>query len=157
MSTQNQFIVAVNNNRNLIYQIINSYCYDESDKDDLYQDILLRAWQSFHTFKGDSKISTWLGRVARNVSVDRLRKLKTRISTTALNNFLYEWSDSEYHEPQIPPLDKLTARERQTLEYRMEGKSFQEISVLMDEPVNRLLVRMHRIKKQLAEYCKNYE
>lgn len=44
--------------------------------DDLFQDTSEKALKSIHTFRGDSKASTWFYRVAQTVALDFLRKKK---------------------------------------------------------------------------------
>jgi RNA polymerase sigma-70 factor, ECF subfamily len=155
---QQQFSVLLSQNRPLVFSIINKYCCDESAKDDLYQDVSLDAWQAFNGFRGDSKFSTWIGRIARNTAIDRLKSLKK--SPILMDNFFwYVKPDMEYEEEAPPPIsmsiiDTFSEAEKRTLQYRMDGLTYQEISELTGEPMNRLLIRMHRIKKLLTEGAK---
>ena len=48
------------------------------DADDVLQNALLKAWNSIATFKGDSKLLTWLSRIAINEALDFLRRQKNR-------------------------------------------------------------------------------
>ena len=46
------------------------------DADDLLQEVFLKAWNSLDTFRSDSKLSTWLHRIAINISIDFVRHKK---------------------------------------------------------------------------------
>ncbi len=46
------------------------------DADDVLQNALLKAWSSLSTFKGDSKLITWLTRIAINEALDFTRRQK---------------------------------------------------------------------------------
>lgn len=46
------------------------------DADDVLQNTMLKAWNSIDSFKGDSKILTWLTRIAINEALDHLRRQK---------------------------------------------------------------------------------
>jgi len=46
------------------------------ESDDIVQDAMLRAWQSFAGFRGDARFSTWLTTIASRAAVDHLRKAK---------------------------------------------------------------------------------
>ena len=46
--------------------------------DDVLQNTFLKAWRNLDDFRGGSKLSTWLYRIAVNESLDYLRKEKTR-------------------------------------------------------------------------------
>jgi RNA polymerase sigma-70 factor (ECF subfamily) len=49
-----------------------------SDADDVAQQVWLRVWQRFDTFRGDAKISTWLYTVTRRCAFDRARLHRSR-------------------------------------------------------------------------------
>lgn len=44
------------------------------DAEDLSQDVFMKAFASIHTFRGDSKVSSWLHRIAVNTFIDQKRK-----------------------------------------------------------------------------------
>lgn len=47
---------------------------DAADAEDISQEAFLKAWHGFKTFKRDSRLSSWLYRIAYNTSVDHLRR-----------------------------------------------------------------------------------
>ncbi len=49
-----------------------------NDADDLAQDVFEKAQRAIGTFRGDSRVLTWLYRVATNVAIDRLRSAERR-------------------------------------------------------------------------------
>ncbi|GGH84584.1 RNA polymerase sigma-70 factor (ECF subfamily) [Pullulanibacillus pueri] len=59
------------------------YCVWSEDVDDLLQEVFLRAYRGYGSFKGDSHPKTWLYTIARRVIVDAKRKNKS--SFTKLN------------------------------------------------------------------------
>ncbi len=50
-----------------------------TDADDLAQDVFEKAQRAIGTFRGDSRVLTWLYRVATNVALDRLRSAQRRV------------------------------------------------------------------------------
>ncbi|MHB1155295.1 MAG: RNA polymerase sigma factor [Phycisphaerales bacterium] len=54
----------------------------EADAADLAQDVLLKAVQHIDGFKGDARFSTWLYRIAMNLSISQLRRNKVRATTS---------------------------------------------------------------------------
>jgi RNA polymerase sigma-70 factor (ECF subfamily) len=47
---------------------------DPADAEDISQEVFLKAFRSFQTFKRDAKLSSWLYRIATNASIDHLRR-----------------------------------------------------------------------------------
>jgi RNA polymerase sigma-70 factor (ECF subfamily) len=47
---------------------------DPADAEDISQEVFLKVFRSFSTFKQDAKLSSWLYRIAYNASIDHLRR-----------------------------------------------------------------------------------
>ncbi len=59
-----------------LYWIIRKIVIEHDDANDVLQNTFLKAWNGLDSFHGDSKISTWLSRIAINESLDFLRRRK---------------------------------------------------------------------------------
>ena len=83
--------------------IINKVCYFYSSEklpfDDIRQEIYVNIWLGLKSFRGDSKISTWIYRVAVNSALMALRSSKSTIETVSLDFCMYELS-SEFDDAQ---------------------------------------------------------
>lgn len=154
---QIQFGKLLQESRLVVYSVICAYCRDEGAKDDLYQEVAAKAWEAFKAFSGASKFSSWIGKIARNTAIDRLRRQKN-FKTILCSNILWEIADMEYEEEPVGlPLsimDTFSEAERRTIQMRMDGMTFAQISEATGEPINRLLIRMHRIKNLLSRGSK---
>jgi RNA polymerase sigma-70 factor (ECF subfamily) len=152
MSLQKEFTINLSGSRRLIFDIINKYCsnFPEYIKDDIFQDVALGAWKGYDNFRGDCKFISWIGRITQFTCIDYLRRAKAGIKTIALDNVFYELEqDLPYYEPSLSVLDTLSNIERKTIDLYIEGKSYKEISAIMEEPENKLRVRVNRIKERL--------
>lgn len=56
-----------------VYYYIRRMVLSHDDADDLTQTVFIKAWKGLDGFRGDSKLSTWLYRIAHNESVSFLR------------------------------------------------------------------------------------
>ncbi|MFD0672744.1 sigma-70 family RNA polymerase sigma factor [Cohnella sp. GCM10027633] len=69
---------------------LTSFCYrmlgSIDDADDAVQETLIRAWQSWSTFRQDSSIKTWVYRIASNICLDKLRQAKRRVLPVDLSD-----------------------------------------------------------------------
>jgi len=61
-----------------IYNVAYQYLNSPEEADDITQETFLRAYRNRKNFRGDSKIDTWLTRIAINLCLDVLRKRKIR-------------------------------------------------------------------------------
>jgi RNA polymerase sigma-70 factor (ECF subfamily) len=66
------FDVIVERHRRAVYQVCYRFVNNHEDASDLAQDAFVRAWKGLRNFKGQSALSTWLYRIAVNVSLNRV-------------------------------------------------------------------------------------
>ncbi|MFC2087032.1 RNA polymerase sigma factor [Bacteroidota bacterium] len=62
--------------RQAIFRICMGYAHDENDANDLTQETFINAYQNLHKFKFKSAFSTWLYRIAVNLSLNFIRSKK---------------------------------------------------------------------------------
>jgi RNA polymerase sigma-70 factor (ECF subfamily) len=62
----------------LLYRTVRAVVKDDSEAEDVLQNALLRAYRKLHTFRGASKLSTWLVRIAVNEALTCLRNRARR-------------------------------------------------------------------------------
>jgi RNA polymerase sigma-70 factor, ECF subfamily len=72
------FRVLLERHRRGVYNFALRHVGNTTAADDLVQDAFLRVVQGAHRFKLESKFTTWLYTIARNLCVDRARKMKFR-------------------------------------------------------------------------------
>ena len=152
------FTLLLKENKKVIFKILNQYLSTQDYHDDLFQDIALKAWVAFDNFQHKSKFSTWIGKITQYTIIDKLRSMRVTANRIAKYNIFYEityceiWE--EYTEPSLPVIDSLSEAEKRTLQCRIDGLTFVQISELTGEPINRLMIRMHRIKDKLRKAVK---
>lgn len=64
--------------RGILLKVARLYTRSEADFEDLVQDISIQVWQSLGNYKPSHALSTWLYRIALNVSIDRVRREQRR-------------------------------------------------------------------------------
>jgi len=70
------FAMIVKDTERLVAQIVRKMAANEEDQKDLVQDIYLKAYQRISSFKFQSKLSTWIGTIAYNTTINYLEKKK---------------------------------------------------------------------------------
>jgi RNA polymerase sigma-70 factor (ECF subfamily) len=69
-------------------KIFNFLYYMLSDREeaaDLTQDVFVRAYAAFSTFRGEAGVYTWLSRIARNLAINRAKRLQRERQTRSLS------------------------------------------------------------------------
>ncbi|WP_027455871.1 RNA polymerase sigma factor [Xylanibacter brevis] len=77
---RNGFEMVVRQYSEKLYWQIRRIVLIHEDADDVLQNTFIKAWNSLDTFHGDSKLYTWLSRIAINEALDFMRKKKVRAS-----------------------------------------------------------------------------
>lgn len=72
------FLSVIESHKGIIYKVANAYCRDEENRKDLIQEIILQLWLSFSKYNDQYKMSTWIYRIALNVSISFFRKTHRR-------------------------------------------------------------------------------
>ena len=76
------FDVLVTRHRRAVYQVCYRFVNNHEDAADLTQDTFVRAWKALASFRGQARFSTWVHRIAVNVSLNKV-SLKTPRSEAA--------------------------------------------------------------------------
>lgn len=75
-TTINAFVVE---NKDRVFRTCLAYVQNKQDAEDLTQNVFVKVFDKLHQHKGEAKISTWLIRIAINLSLNYLRDNKKRL------------------------------------------------------------------------------
>ena len=153
---KDQFLDILEKNIGIIIKIARAYSKTLHDKEDLINDITLELWKSFGRFKGDSKISTWIYRIALNTSMNYKRKReKDRLffldDLKQIENlsWLIEQPDSSHSEILYQCIDELNQLNKAIILLYLDGNSHDEISDITGISKTNVGTRISRIKEQI--------
>ena len=161
------FAALVDRYKHMVYTLAMKIVKHTEEAEEISQDVFLKVFQVLNTFKGDSKFSTWLYKIAYYRSLDYIKKQKRQLNTSSID------SEIEFHLPSIEGvLDQFEFQERKqaikraidklpeadavviTLHY-FEELSLKEIAEVMNMEANTVKVRLFRSRKRLAVILKN--
>ena len=154
-------------NERPVYALCYHMLGNREDAQDCAQETMLRAFRAFSSFRQEASFSTWITRIAMNVCTDALRKRRDAVSLDALRE------DTGFDVPDPAPtayarLEKkerlLILREgmallppdmREVIALRdMQGKSYEEISDILNVPLGTVKSRVSRAREKLTEILK---
>jgi RNA polymerase sigma-70 factor (ECF subfamily) len=73
--------IMQSNNRRL-YRLARGILRNDSEAEDVVQETYVRAFTHLQDFRGDSSLATWLGRIAINEALGRLRRQRANVEWT---------------------------------------------------------------------------
>ena len=159
MLSEKDFITTIERNQQIIFKVCNMYMDTKADREDLFQEILLNAWKGSKNFKGDSKFSTWLYRVALNTAISFFKKeKKIQLALDSANSLLQETSDDQQYqlEAMNKAISELSAIDKALVMLYLEDYSHRHIAEIMGITANNVGVKMNRIKTILKESSKKH-
>jgi RNA polymerase sigma-70 factor (ECF subfamily) len=124
--------------------------------DDLVQDILTRLWRSYAGFRGDSKVESWIYRVALNAAMTHLsERAKARTLHEAMSAQPAATAETAAGVSPVDILSDFLSRlgdvDASILMMYMDGLTADEISGVLGITGNAINVRINRMKQKFND------
>ncbi|WP_078543106.1 RNA polymerase sigma factor SigW [Litchfieldia alkalitelluris] len=170
---QNAFAEIVELYKDKVYQISYRMVGNSHEAEDISQEAFLRAYINIHSYDINKKFSTWLFRIATNLSIDRLRKKKPDYYLDAevagaegLTLYSQVAADVIQPDEKLESLElqetiqhailQLPAKYRSVIVLKyIEELSLKEIGDILDLPVGTVKTRIHRAREALRHQLRN--
>lgn len=145
-----------------LYWHIRKIVLDHEDSDDVLQNTFIKVFRNIHTFKEDSKIYTWMYRIATNEALTFIAKRKKRLqqsSQEANEAALQKLETDVYFEGDVIQL-KLqkaiaTLPEKQRLVFNMkyfDNITYEQLSEILETSVGGLKSTYHVAVKKITAF-----
>jgi RNA polymerase sigma-70 factor (ECF subfamily) len=165
---QEAFCQIVRTNRNMVVNVCFSLLNDREKAEEAAQDVFLQIFKKAGEFKGKSKLSTWIYRIAVNHAIsarrrDRLfqkNEIIRQAASTDLVALKAPKSDSPYSRLEAKEirvtlrnaLDSMPEKQRTIIIlHKMEGLSSKEIAKILNISLSSAEARIHRAKINLKK------
>ena len=164
----NAFAMLVERYKDLVFTLALRMLKHREEAEEVAQDTFIKAFKSLKKFKGDSKFSTWIYRVAYNTCLDRIKKNKrtqhvdaidefTENKVKTIDNALYNLEVKERREALHNCIKLLPADDSAILNlFYFEELSLEEISEIVGLNANHIKVKLHRSRKKLMTILKEH-
>lgn len=155
MDKKETFIASIKENEGLIFKIASVYSNSYHDKQDLVQEIIYQLWKSYHTFNQKSSLSTWMYRVALNVSIYQLKISKRRVSTLPIEDKLLDYQETDSADIENKweafrlQIDNLNLLDKAIVMLYLDNKSYDEIAEVIGISPSNVGTKLSRIKEKL--------
>ncbi len=153
---EHQFVSELEANQNIVHKVCSLYTDNREAHNDLFQEITIQLWKAYPKFRGDSKFSTWMYRVALNTAITLYRKSRKQPKTQACDTVLYKVKAEEYDPTQERQLNLMYSAIRELGDIDkalvflyLEDKNYGEIADTLGISEVNARVKMSRIKTKL--------
>ena len=163
---ETQFLKLITENKGILFKICKIYQDDADNRNDLLQEMTLQLWLVFDSFRGESKFSSWMYRVALNTAIVFFKKQKRRPDDQPLHPD-FDKADEESlageKEEKLAlfykAIQQLGKVEKALIYLYMEDQPYEEIASHLGITELNVRVRLNRVKNKLKEIIKkmNYE
>lgn len=163
----NAFGELVSRYQDRLFNTVLRLTANAEDARDVVQEAFMHAYQSLHTFKGDSLFFTWLYRIAVNTAISMKRKQRPTVriqagadeknaidpldpDETTRPGHAIEMAEDErmVHDA----LAKLSAEHRSVLVMKdMDGMKYEEMADILDVPIGTIRSRLHRARLEMKD------
>ena len=144
--------------QDFIFNVVRNYVRFEEEARDITQDVFLKAYENIEKFRGDSKFSSWLYRIAYNLSINWSERVKGR--ETQLDDGFAETipeeasaADEEFDRQLVLSrikeiIEEIPVKYKVVIKlYYFEEKSYQEIADSLGIPINTVKIQLLRAKE----------
>ncbi len=152
---EQEFSRMVRENKSTIYTVCYMFSNDADEVSDLFQETLINLWKGFESFRNESKLSTWIYRVAMNTCISADRKKRRQGSKVPLSMNINLYDDEDHETKQVRLLHERIQRldliDRALVMMWLEGMSYEEIADVVGISVKNVGVKLVRIKEKLKQ------
>jgi RNA polymerase sigma factor (sigma-70 family) len=162
----NAFAVLVDRYKDMIFSLSLKMIKNREEAEEVAQDTFIKIYNSLNKFKGDSKFSTWIYKIAYNTCLDRLKKNKKEENNISIDEFsahliktmdnaLSALEEKERKQTIQNCLNLLPSDENFLLTlFYFEDQSLEEIGKIMSITANNVKVKLFRSRQKLAVILK---
>ena len=153
---EKEFLDMIEAQKRTIYKVCYMYANDQDDLNDLFQETVLNLWKGFPSYRGDSKLTTWVYRIAMNTCITFLRHASHRPQTVPMTaNVASQMAADEDTAARLQELYRLINRlgklERALILLWLEERSYQEMADILGLSKANVPVKLNRIREKLKK------
>ncbi|MCD7964014.1 MAG: sigma-70 family RNA polymerase sigma factor [Rikenellaceae bacterium] len=158
INNEDTFFKVIDKYKSIFIKISNAYAKNNFEKEELINDMIFEVRKSHDNFRGESKFSTWLYRVAVNTAMNHARRKKYRF--LSLTDYPVSMGDElkviEYEkntevEILYYCIEQLNNKDKALIILYLEGLTHNEISEITGVTKTNVGTRIQRIKEKLKK------
>jgi len=163
------FKFLVDTYQDRVYNTAMGIVQNAEDAEDVAQEVFIQVFRSIHSFKAESKLSTWIYRITTTRSLDLLRTRKSKKRFGILQRLFGDNDEAsfeipDFHHPGVAldqkenaarlfrAISQLPDNQKTAFTlHKLEDLSYQEVSEIMKTTIGAVESLMHRAKQNLRK------
>ncbi len=155
--------VLIDKHKDLVFAVAFKTLRNKVLAEEVSQEVFIKMYKSLATFKGDSKLSTWLYRITYRTCLDAIKSSKNKKNTSIediimplsmdYNDAIVVLEREERKESVAKCMNALSEEDRYLLTlFYFEELHLKEIATIVELTVNTVKVKIHRARKRIAKH-----
>lgn len=153
------FTELYDSNIHKIQRLCHSLLNDKNEIEDIFHEIMIRIWNNLENFRHESKITTWIYKIAINTILSHKQKKSPRRVDAKDFNLTQEPEDTLHQKEEeetryiqlYQAISLLPEQDRMVIIMLLDGLTYEEISETIGISINYVGVKINRIKTQLKK------
>lgn len=152
------FYQIIQQHKGIFHKVARTYCKNESDREDLIQEIMLQVWRALPHYNKQFAMSTWLYRISLNTAISFYRKYaRQNASQVPLNEHLLNIREPETSKEAHTLflleqfINELNDLDKALILLYLEDKSHAEIAEILGLSLTNISTKVGRIKEKLKK------
>jgi len=147
------FIHTVGQHQGIIHKVCRIYRDTVEDREDLFQEILFQLWKAWPSFRDESRVASWMYKVALSTAVARYRKKQVLLQHGIKDEMAPVPKEEEHpgKDRLYRAISQLGDADKAIVALYLDDYTYDEMADILGITVNHVGVKLSRIRNKLSQ------
>jgi RNA polymerase sigma factor (sigma-70 family) len=153
-----RFAELLERHRGIVFKVAATYCRNPTDREDVVQEIVTQLWRAFPRFDATRTFSTWMYRIALNVTISFVRTNSVRQRHTVALDETHDVEEASTGAAEQDErtrllyafIDRLDALNRALLLLYLDDRTYRDNAAILGITETNVATKISRLKQRFA-------